>query len=405
MHTASTQSPGAGSTLRTAAVILAAGRGSRAATALGIPKQYARIGGEAVLSHTLRAFLAHPAIALVQVVIHADDLDAYRSASRDSGNKALPPVTGGATRQASGLQGLEALHARDVGTVLMHDAARPFVEPDTIEQVIAALGRFQGAIPGLEVADTLKRVGTDGGIRGTVERAGLWRAQTPQAFRYADLLSAHRRAAAAGKHEFTDDSALAEWAGLSVAVVPGHATNFKITTPEDLGMAERALGGSGVPDIRTGNGFDVHRFASGDHVWLGGVRIPHSHKLDGHSDADVALHALTDAILGAIGDGDIGQHFPPSDMRWKGAASRLFLEDASRRVKALGGRIGNVDLTILCEAPRIGPHRELMRAAIAGILGIDISRVGVKATTTETLGFTGRREGIAAMATATVVLQ
>ena len=256
----------------------------------------------------------------------------------------------------------------------------------------------------MRVADTLKRVDAAGTITGTVDRDRLWRAQTPQGFRFADILAAHRKAGAAGRDDFTDDSALAEWAGLRIAVVEGSEANRKITTSEDLVMADAALSKSSLPDVRTGTGFDVHRFAAGDHVWLAGVRIPHTHTLEGHSDADVALHALTDALLGAIGDGDIGQHFPPSDMRWKGAASRLFLEDAARRVSASGGRITNVDLTILCEAPRIGPHREAMRTAIAGMLGIDISRVGVKATTTEGLGFTGRREGIAAMASATVVL-
>lgn len=390
--------------MKTAAVIVAAGRGSRAAAASGVPKQYARIGGEAVLTHTLRALATHPRIDLVQVVIHPDDAAAYSDAWPDTARLVLPPVPGGATRQDSSLRGLEALSVHDIGAVMIHDAARPFVDPGTISRVLHALERFQGAIPGLAVADTLKRVGRSGAIAGTVDRAQLWRAQTPQAFRFADIIAAHRKAAAAGRHDFTDDAALAEWAGLSVTVVQGSEENRKITTPEDLAMAERVLRRASVPDIRSGTGFDVHRFAEGDHVWLGGVRIAHSHRLEGHSDADVALHALTDALLGAIGDGDIGQHFPPSDVRWKGAASQLFLKDAARRVAARGGRIGNVDLTILCEAPRIGPHRDAMRAAIAEILGIAVERVGVKATTTEGLGFTGRREGIAAMATATVVL-
>ncbi len=410
--------------MKTAAVIVAAGRGSRAAGATLVPKQYARIGGEAVLTRTLRAFAMHPSIDLVQVVIHADDQAAYREAWPDPALPVLPPVIGGATRQESGLRGLEALSPHGVGAVMIHDAARPFVDPGTISRVLEALARFQGAIPGLAVVDTLKRVGDTGAIAGTVDRANLWRAQTPQAFRFADIIAAHCQAAAAGRHDFTDDAALAEWAGLSVTVVTGSEANVKLTTPEDLRMAEHALTASAVsdprvldtrvpvtaapvaavPDVRTGTGFDVHRFADGDHVWLGGVRVPHSHRLDGHSDADVALHALTDALLGAIGDGDIGQHFPPTDVRWKGAASRLFLADAARRVALRGGRIGNVDLTILCEAPRIGPYRDAMRHAIADILGIAVERVGVKATTTEGLGFTGRREGIAAMATATVIL-
>ena len=405
--------------MKTAAVIVAAGRGSRAAAVLGGPKQYAHIGRETVLTRTIRAFSTHPRIDFVQVVIHADDAPAYRASWPDTRLPVLPPVIGGATRQSSGLRGLEALGSHGVTAVLIHDAARPFVDHGTIDRVLAALDEFQGAVPGLKVADTLKRVGPGGAIAGTVDREHLWRAQTPQAFHFAAVLAAHQQAAAAGRHDFTDDAALAEWAGLSVTVVEGREENRKITTPEDLAMAERTVAertvaertvaertvaDREVPDIRTGTGFDVHRFAAGDHVWLGGIRIPHVARLEGHSDADVALHALTDALLGAIGDGDIGQHFPPSDMRWQGAASRLFLEDAARRVRTRGGRINNVDLTILCEAPRIGPHRDAMRTAIAAILGIDIDRVGVKATTTEGLGFTGRREGIAAMATATVVL-
>ena len=410
--------------MRIAAIIVAAGRGSRAATANDVPTQYARIGGETVLALSVRALGRHPDIALLQVVIHPDDHDAYAEvAAAVADPRLLPPVDGAATRQLSGLAGLEALAPPAPDGVLIHDAARPFVDAATLARVIGALDAHCAVIPGVAVADTLKRVDAGGLITGTVDREGLWRAQTPQGFRFAAILDAHRRARDAGRTDFTDDAALAEWAGLPVAIVEGSEGNRKITTREDLAMASAFLAPSDAdkhparapsdadkhpahaPDIRTGTGFDVHRFAAGDHVWLGGVRIPHTHRLDGHSDADVALHALTDALLGAIGDGDIGQHFPPSDPQWKGAASRLFLADAARRVTARGGRIGNVDLTILCEAPRIGPHREAMRAAIAGILGIEVARVGVKATTTEGLGFTGRREGIAAMATATVVLR
>lgn len=391
--------------MRLAAIILAAGRGSRAATSTGVPKQYAHIGGATVLARTIQALGRCPAIHWLQPVIHADDLEAYAEVAAGlSDARLLPPVIGSSTRQRSGLAGLEALAAHAPDGVLIHDAARPFVDPPTLDRLLAALADNAGVIPGVRVADTLKRVDAAGTITGTVDRERLWRAQTPQGFRFADILGAHRKAGAVGRDDFTDDSALAEWAGLRVAVVEGSEANRKITTTEDLVMADAALSKPSLPDVRTGTGFDVHRFADGDHVWLGGVRIPHSQKLDGHSDADVALHALTDALLGAIGDGDIGQHFPPSDMRWKGAASRLFLEDAARRVSAWGGRITNVDLTLLCEAPRIGPHRDAMRAAIAGMLGIDVARVGVKATTTEGLGFTGRREGIAAMASATVVL-
>lgn len=392
-----------GPPVRIAAVIVAAGRGSRASTGSSPPKQYANLAGKMVLTRTLEVFASHPAIAWVQVVVHADDQAAYDAACSSVLPAPLPAVIGGATRQASVLCGLEALRPHAPDLVLIHDAARPFVDAAVIERVIAASITSDGAIPALPLADTLKRA-TEGRIAATLPRDGLWRAQTPQGFAFTLILAAHRAAATAGRHDFTDDAAVAEWRGLSVGIVAGAETNTKITTAEDLAMAERDLSGPALSDVRVGTGFDVHKFAPGDHVWLGGVRIAHTNRLEGHSDADVALHALTDALLGAIGDGDIGQHFPPSDMRWKGAASRLFLEDAARRVRVLGGRIGNVDLTILCEAPKIGPHREAMRQSIAGMLGIDVARVGVKATTTEGLGFTGRREGIAATATATVVL-
>jgi 2-C-methyl-D-erythritol 4-phosphate cytidylyltransferase/2-C-methyl-D-erythritol 2,4-cyclodiphosphate synthase len=268
------------------------------------------------------------------------------------------------------------------------------------------LQRVPAAIAALPLADTLKRAGPDGRhIAATLDRAGLWRAQTPQGFRYDAILKAHEAAAAAGREDLTDDAAVAEWAGIPVELVEGSEANVKLTTAEDMARAGMSVNAAAVPDVRTGQGFDVHRFAAGDHVWLCGVHIPHTHALDGHSDADVGLHALTDALLGAIGDGDIGQHFPPTDPRWRGAASHLFLADAARRVRSRGGAISNVDVTILCEAPKIAPHREAMRARIAEILGLDVARVGVKATTTEGLGFTGRREGIAALATATVVVR
>jgi 2-C-methyl-D-erythritol 4-phosphate cytidylyltransferase/2-C-methyl-D-erythritol 2,4-cyclodiphosphate synthase len=387
-----------------AAIVVAAGRGTRALAAGSAPKQYVALGGTSVLRRTLDRLGRHPAVGAIQVVIHADDRALYGQAVAGFAGPLLPPVVGGATRQASVLAGLEALQSHDPDTVLIHDAARPFVDCALIDRVLAALPRAQGAVPALAVADTLKRDAGDRTIAATVPRSGLWRAQTPQGFRFADILAAHRRAAADGLHDLTDDAAVAEHAGLAVALVEGNEHNRKLTTAEDLIVAERELSGDNFPDVRTGTGFDVHRFAEGDHVWLGGIRIPHTQRLDGHSDADVALHAVTDALLGAIGDGDIGQHFPPSDPQWKGANSRLFLEDAARRVRARGGRIGNVDITLLCEAPRIGPHREAMRAAIAEMLGITVDRVGVKATTTERLGFTGRREGIAAMAAATVIL-
>lgn len=384
----------------TAALIVAAGRGTRARGADGRPKQYEPVGGASILAHTLQAFAAHRQIGPIQVVIHADDQELYRAATQTF--SLCAPVTGGATRQASVHAGLEALTGDAPDHVLIHDAARPFVTESVLTRVLNALATHRGAIAADPVADTLKRAGTDGTIAETVDRAGLWRAQTPQGFHFATILEAHRQAAAIGRTDFTDDAALAEWAGIPVLLVAGSSANVKITTTEDLMTADRAF--TGPSYSRSGLGFDVHAFAPGDHVWLGGVAIPHTHKLDGHSDADVVLHALTDALLGTIGDGDIGQHFPPSDPKWKGAASILFLDDAVRRVRARGGRILNADITVLAEAPRIGPHRDAMQAVIAASLGCRPADVGIKATTTETLGFVGRREGIAAMAIATVVL-
>lgn len=392
--------------MRVAAVVVAAGRGTRADRFGAKPKQYAALGGTPVLRRTLDALRASPALSLVQVVIRPEDRADYEAAVSGlpaDGMSLLSPIPGGATRQGSVLCGLEALVEHTPDLVLIHDAARPFVEPELIARVLAALEHWEGAIPALPVADTLKRENSHGLIAGTIERNGVWRAQTPQGFRFPTILRAHR-AAAAAEANLTDDAAVAEGQGIGVGLVEGSERNLKLTTAEDLEMAERELKGPAFPDMRCGTGLDVHRFTAGDHVWLGGVRIPHTHSLEGHSDADVALHALTDALLGAIGDGDIGKHFPPSEARWKGAPSRIFIQDAARRIRDRSGTIGNVDLTILCEAPRIGPHREAMRAAIATLLGIDIDRVGVKATTTEGLGFTGRGEGIVAMATAMVML-
>lgn len=387
---------------RTAALIVAAGRGTRASREGRGPKQYELAGGVPVIARSLQAFAAHPGVDLLQVVIHSDDSALYQAAVPGRPPKLLPPITGGATRQASVLAGLEALASHAPARVLIHDAARPFVSPVVIDRVITALDTHQAAIAALPVADTLKRAGPDGLIAGTVDRSRLLAAQTPQGFAFAPILAAHRAALTAGLSDFTDDASIAEWAGIDVRLVEGAAGNVKITTADDLTRADHMVSSSIM--TRTGLGFDVHAFTQGDHVWLGGVRITHTHKLDGHSDADVVLHALTDALLGAIGDGDIGQHFPPSDPQWKGAASILFLEDAARRVRARGGRVVNVDVTVLAEAPRIGPHREQMQAVIAHALGCAPRDVGIKATTTETLGFVGRREGIAAMAVATVVV-
>jgi 2-C-methyl-D-erythritol 4-phosphate cytidylyltransferase/2-C-methyl-D-erythritol 2,4-cyclodiphosphate synthase len=388
-------------------LIVAAGRGSRAGREGLVPKQYAPLAGRPVLAHVIAAFEACPQIDTVTVVIHSDDREAFAASTAPAPARLLPPVIGGATRQDSVRLGLQSLTDRAPDVVLIHDAARPFVTPDVVGRVLEALGTQDGAIAAEPLADTLKRQRQDGTIGETIPRAGLWKAQTPQGFRFAAILAAHQRAVIEGRTGFTDDAVIAEWAGLKVGLVPGASRNFKLTTQEDMAMAEELMrAGVGMPllEPRTGTGFDVHAFCDGDHVWLGGVRIPHDRGLEGHSDADAPLHALTDALLGAIGDGDIGQHFPPSDPAWKGAASRLFVEDAARRIAARGGRVTNVDLTILCEEPRIGPHRDAMRGAIAAMIGIDVSRVAVKATTTERLGFTGRGEGLAAMATATVLL-
>jgi 2-C-methyl-D-erythritol 4-phosphate cytidylyltransferase/2-C-methyl-D-erythritol 2,4-cyclodiphosphate synthase len=385
--------------LKTAALIVAGGRGVR--TGSPVPKQYARIGEEMVLARTLRAFLAHPGIDAVQAVIGEDDADGYGAAVEGlDRTRLLPPAYGGPTRQASVHNGLEALKAHAPDRVLIHDAVRPFVTGDVIARVLEALDDAPGAIAAIPIADTLKQAGADRRIAGTLDRSQVWRAQTPQGFRFPEIFAAHAAAQAAGI-AMTDDAAIAEWAGLPVTLVMGAERNRKLTTAEDLAMADDAH----IPDVRMGQGFDVHRFVPGDHVWLCGVKVAHTHALQGHSDADVALHALTDALLGAIGAGDIGQHFPDTDARWKGAASHIFLEEALRLVRTRGGSIGNVDVTILCESPKIAPHRAAMRGRIAEILGLEEARVSVKATTTEGLGFTGRREGIAALATATVVLR
>ncbi|GAB4576039.1 MAG: bifunctional 2-C-methyl-D-erythritol 4-phosphate cytidylyltransferase/2-C-methyl-D-erythritol 2,4-cyclodiphosphate synthase [Rhodothalassiaceae bacterium] len=348
-----------------------------------------------VLSRTLSAFATHPEIAGVRVVIHPDDRALYDEAA--SGFALGEPVAGGASRQDSVLNGLEALAcetpAPDI--VLIHDAARCFVDAALISRVIAAIGERQGAIPGLPVSDTLKR-GAEGLVSGTLAREGLWRVQTPQGFPFLPILAAHRAVRGAS---LTDDAAVAEAQGLPVALVEGSEDNIKMTTPEDFArMAHREM------ETRVGQGFDVHRFAPGDHVWLCGLKIPHEMALKGHSDADVSLHALTDAVLGALGAGDIGIHFPPSDPQWKGASSDRFLAHAGDLVQKAGGRILHLDVTLICEAPKIGPHKDRMRTRIAAILDIPIARVSVKATTTEELGFTGRREGIAAQAVATISL-
>jgi len=382
-----------------AAVIVAAGRGLRAGTE--IPKQYRHLDGEAVIRTTLRRFAAHPTVALVQPVIHPDEGLRFNEAA--AGLDILPPVAGGATRQASVCAGLEALVERRPDQVLIHDGARPFVSAGLITRAIEALEVSQAAVPGLALIDTVKQIDTAGRVTATLDRARLRSVQTPQAFAFAALLAAHRRAQREGRDDFTDDAALIEWSGESVATFAGEPGNVKLTTAEDFRRAE-AASWAALGDIRTATGFDVHAFGPGDHVTLAGVHIPHDSGLVGHSDADAVLHALTDAILGAISDGDIGVHFPPSDPQWRGASSDRFMKFAIERVRQRGGRIGHLDVTVICEAPRIGPYREAMRDQIAAIAEITPDRVGIKATTSEKLGFTGRREGIAALATATVRL-
>jgi len=381
-----------------AAVVVAGGRGLRAGG--DVPKQYRPLGNGPVLRQSLAIFASHAEIRWVQPVIHRDDGELFAQAS--CGLAILPPALGAATRQGSVRAGLEALAAHAPAIVLVHDAARPFASPTLVSRAIAAAARG-AAIPGLAITDTIKEVDATGAVTRTLDRMRLRGIQTPQAFAYDALLAAHRKAAAAGHDDFTDDAALAEWAGMSVGVFEGEADNIKLTTADDFARADaRVLAALG--DVRTGNGYDVHAFTDGDHVWIGGVKIAHERGLSGHSDADVGLHALVDAILGALADGDIGAHFPPSDPQWKGASSDRFLKFAVERVAKRGGRVMHLDLTIVCEAPKIGPHRDAMRARIAEIAGISIDRVGVKATTSERLGFTGRREGIAAFATATVRL-
>jgi 2-C-methyl-D-erythritol 4-phosphate cytidylyltransferase/2-C-methyl-D-erythritol 2,4-cyclodiphosphate synthase len=391
-----------------AVVIVAAGRGTRASGGLSadlrttVPKQFRQIGGETMLRRTLSMFVEHAEVGLVQPVIHRDDVDLYQ-ASAAGIDVLLPQTFGGATRQASVRAGLEALAPRKPDIVLVHDAARPFASADLISRAIAAAQRNGAAIPALPVTDTVKTVDSQGHVDKTLDRGTLRLVQTPQAFKFDNLLAAHRSAQAAGRDDFTDDAALAEWAGMKVSVFTGEPGNIKITNPEDFAKAETSQFAN-LGDLRIGTGIDVHAFGPGDHVTIGGIRIAHDRALTGHSDADVALHALVDAILGGLADGDIGSHFPPSDEQWRGAASDQFLTFAIERLKARGGRIAMLDLTIVCEAPRIGPHRDSMRARIAELAGISIDRVAVKATTSERLGFTGRGEGIVAYATATLRL-
>ena len=395
-----------------AALIVAAGRGHRVGGPL--PKQYRALAGRAVLGHSVQRYATHPRIDRVRVVINPADRPLYDEAVRESvdaeSTKLLAPVAGGATRQESVRNGLESLADAPPELVLIHDGARPLVSGVVIDGALDALEGHEGALPALAVSDSLKRAAPGSVvIAGAVPRDGLWRAQTPQGFRYTAILDAHR--AAAGDN-LTDDAAVAERAGLAVALAPGDEDNLKITTEQDFARAERILATqNGRPvaaaqalETRVGMGFDVHRFGPGDHLMLGGVAVPHTQGVVSHSDGDVVLHAIVDAVLGALAAGDIGIHFPPSDEAWRDAESARFVAHALRLLAERGGHLNHVDVTVICQRPRIGPHREAMLARLADVLGLDPGRINLKATTTERLGFTGRGEGIAAQAVATVRL-
>ncbi|MCK0094425.1 bifunctional 2-C-methyl-D-erythritol 4-phosphate cytidylyltransferase/2-C-methyl-D-erythritol 2,4-cyclodiphosphate synthase [Yoonia sp. F2084L] len=375
--------------MTTAAIIVAAGRGTRAGG--DIPKQWQALGGLPVAAHAMTRFAAHPAITQLILVLHPDDIETDLWPREP----AATVVAGGATRAASVQAGLNAV-ADGVVTVLIHDAARPLVSTALIDRVLDALKTHTGAAPAVAVTDTLWQ-GTAGTVGGVQDREGLFRAQTPQGFHLAPLVAAH----AASTGQETDDVAVARAAGLDVAVVAGDEDNIKITSPADFARAAKLMGHT--MDIRVGNGYDVHRFGPGDHVWLCGVQIPHTSSLLGHSDADVGMHAVTDAIYGALGKGDIGQHFPPSDPQWKGAESHIFLKHAVDLAQSEGFGISNVDCTLVCEHPKIGPHQDAMKAVMGAYMGLESDRISVKATTSEKLGFTGREEGIASLATVTLI--
>lgn len=386
-------------------VIVAAGRGERAGSHEEGPKQYRLIGGKPVITHTLENFMTWEHAAHIVVVIHPDDDALVAKAFRQVlSAKPIEAVHGGATRQQSVLAGLRHLKNKGITHVLIHDAVRPFFDHQLLDRIADSLaGGAPAVLPAMPVADTLKRADGTGTVLETVSREHLFAAQTPQSFVYDTILSAHEKASEIGRTDFTDDASIAEWAGIPVTIVEGAADNVKLTVKRDIALANDRLSSSQLPDVRTGNGYDVHQLEAGDGVTLCGVFIPHDQRLKGHSDADVALHALTDALLATCGAGDIGDHFPPSDPQWKGAPSRIFLEHAAKIVRDRGGTIMNADVSLIAEAPKVGPHRDAMRTNLSEFLGISIDRCSVKATTNETIGFVGRREGIAAIATATVV--
>ncbi|MDD7908713.1 bifunctional 2-C-methyl-D-erythritol 4-phosphate cytidylyltransferase/2-C-methyl-D-erythritol 2,4-cyclodiphosphate synthase [Pseudovibrio exalbescens] len=392
------------------ALVVAAGRGSRMLTDTdSSPKQYRDLAGQSVLQRTCQKFIDNEHVSRVLCVIHADDFDLYEKATLSlESHKLLPPVVGGRERQESVRLGLAALAELSPDFVLIHDGVRPFITQDVINRVVNQLKNGSKAVlPSTKVSDTLKSRGDDGTIAGTIDRTRIWSAQTPQGFDFDAISGAHRQVNAENRNDFTDDTALMEHVGIPVLIVEGDSANVKLTTPRDMELARQKVAMENtlmLSDIRVGSGYDVHAFEKGDAVILGGISIPHTMKLKGHSDADVALHAITDAIFGALADGDIGSHFPPSDPQWKGAASDQFLKYAVDKVTERGGRIAHLDCTIICESPKIGPYRDAMRARISEICELPIERVAVKATTSEKLGFTGREEGIASMATATIRL-
>lgn len=390
---------------------MAAGRGERIGSPENGPKQYRLIAGKPVIFYTLSRFLNCPFFSSIVLVIHPDDHQLCLDAIGEMANR-ITIVEGGITRQDSTLCGLKALSDVKPHYVFIHDVARPFVTQDLLYRIHDALTPAIGVLPAIAVSDTLKRADCDGVVVETIPRTLIYGAQTPQAFPYSTILRAHEKAAEACRNDFTDDSAIAEWYGLETKIVKGNADNMKITWPEDITTATlriekennmNSAASDFFPDVRTGNGYDVHAFEPGDHVTLCGVKIANDKKLNGHSDADVALHALTDALLATRGAGDIGTHFPPSDPKWKGASSDIFVRHAVSLIKAAGGRIANADITLIAEAPKIGPHRAEMTNKLMDMLGISADRISIKATTNEKMGFVGRREGIAAIATATVI--
>lgn len=395
-------------THKVAAIIVAAGRGARAGGLEDGPKQYRTIGTKAVITHTIEQFIGHAHIDQTVIVHHADDVELLKAATYDLDTAKLSFCVGSDTRQGSVLNGLLQLKSYQPEYVLIHDGVRPFINHGFLSKIITDLDEHgEALLPALPIASTIKQADHSNYIEKTIARDRLFTAQTPQAFPYASILEGHERAASQGLTDFTDDCAIAEWMGSKVKITEGLAENIKLTTREDIAMAHEKLssksGAGSLPDIRTGNGYDVHQLVPGDGVILCGIKIPHHKSLSGHSDADAALHALTDALLATCGAGDIGDHFPPSDPQWKGAPSDIFLKEAVRIITDKGGIITNADISIIAEQPKIGPHRQKMRENLSNIMSIELERCSIKATTNEKIGFIGREEGIAAIATATVL--